>query len=51
MKDTTVDEILTRMFRDTADRIGWNTYRKGKRYIPGLKRRKDNMVNNMKKLH
>ena len=33
MKNLSVDELLTRMFRDTANRIGWNVYNKDKRFI------------------
>ena len=32
MKDLKVDELLTQMFRDTANRVGWNVYRKSKLY-------------------
>ena len=40
MKNITVDEFLTQMFRDTAEKSGWNIYRKGKKWIPSIKRRK-----------
>jgi hypothetical protein len=33
MKKLTIDELLTRMFRDTANRIGWNVYKKDKNFI------------------
>jgi hypothetical protein len=51
MKNLTIDEILTQMFRDTANRVGWNIFRKGKRATISPKR---NMVitgGNLKKLH
>ena len=51
MKDLTVDELLTQMFRDTANRVGWNVYRKSKRCIIVLKRGKDEATRNLKKLH
>jgi len=47
MKDLTVDELLAQMFRDTANRVGWNVYRKGKRMA--LKRNRQ--TTNVKKLH
>ena len=40
MKNLTVDEFLTQMFRDTAEKSGWNIYRKGKKCMPSIKRRK-----------
>ena len=40
MKNITVDEFLTQMFRDTAEKSGWNIYRKGKKWTPSIKRRK-----------
>jgi hypothetical protein len=49
MRDLTVDELLAQMFRDTANRIGWNVYRKGKRCFVPLKRNKS--ASNLKKLH
>ena len=51
MKDLTVDELLTQMFRDTANRVGWNVYRKSKRCIIVLKRGKDEATSNLKKMH
>ena len=51
MKDLKVDELLTQMFRDTANRVGWNVYRKNKRCIIVLKRGKDEATRNLKKLH
>jgi len=51
MKDLTVDELLTQMFRDTANRVGWNVYRKSKRYTIALKRGKDEATRNLKNLH
>ena len=40
MKNLTVDEFLTQMFRDTAEKSGWNIYRKGRKFFPLNKRRK-----------
>ncbi|MBN4079662.1 hypothetical protein JYT60_00330 [bacterium AH-315-C08] len=40
MKTLTVDEFLTQMFRDTAEKSGWNIYRKGRKWMPLIKRRK-----------
>ena len=40
MKNLTVDEFLTQMFRDTAEKSGWNIYRKGRKWRPSIKRRK-----------
>ena len=51
MKDLTVDELLTQMFRDTANRVGWNVYRKDKRCVAALKRGKDEATSNLKKKH
>ncbi|MBT3415989.1 MAG: hypothetical protein HOI59_10405 [Nitrospina sp.] len=51
MKSLTIDQILTQMFRDTANRVGWNVYRKGKRCIAVLKRGKDEASRNSKKIH
>jgi len=51
MKDLTIDELLTRMFRDTANRIGWNVYNKDKRLITTFKRAKPATAGNLKKLH
>jgi len=51
MKDLTVDELLTQMFRDTANRVGWNVYRKSKRRIMALKRGKNEATCNLKKMH
>jgi len=51
MKDLTIDEILTQMFRDTANRVGWNVYRKGKPCVAALKRGKDEATSNLKKMH
>ena len=48
MKNITVDEFLTQMFRDTAEKSGWNIYRKGKKWTPTIKRRKpDPKVNSL----
>ena len=51
MKDLTIDEILTQMFRDTANRVGWNVYRKGKPCVAALKRGNDEATSNLKKMH
>jgi hypothetical protein len=51
MKNLTIDEILTRMFRDTANRVGWNAFHKDKRFITALKRDKPETSANRKKLH
>ena len=40
MKNITIDEFLTKMFRDTAEKSGWNIYRKGKKWPPAIKRQK-----------
>ncbi len=40
MKHFSVDEFLTQMFRETAEKSGWNVYRKGKKWMPAQKRRK-----------
>ena len=40
MKNLTVDEFLTQVFRETAEKSGWNVYRKGRKWIPGVKKRK-----------
>jgi hypothetical protein len=51
MKNLTMDELLAQMFRDTANRVGWNVYRKGKRCAANPKRDKAANAVNMKKLH
>ena len=51
MKDLTVDEFLTRMFRDTAKRVGWNIYNKDKRLITVFKQTKPAAARNLKKIH
>jgi len=51
MKDLTVDELLTRMFRDTANRVGWNVYNKDKRLVTVSKQTKPAAAGNLKKLH
>ncbi|MBC8285980.1 MAG: hypothetical protein H8E42_00750 [Nitrospinae bacterium] len=51
MKNLTIDELLTRMFRDTANRIGWNVYNKDKRFITTSKQVKPATAGNLKKLH
>jgi len=40
MKNLTVDEFLTQVFRETAEKSGWNIYRKGRKWVPSIKRRK-----------
>ena len=40
MKHCTVDEFLTQMFRDAAEKSGWNIYRQGRKWMPSVKRRK-----------
>jgi len=40
MKNLTVDEFLTQMFRDAAEKSGWNIYRKGRKWMPSIKRHK-----------
>jgi hypothetical protein len=48
MKNLTVDEFLTQMFRDTAEKNGWNIYRKGQKWLPSIKRQKpDPKVKNL----
>ena len=51
MKDLTVDELLIRMFRDTANRVGWNVYNKDKRLVTVSKQTKHATAGNLKKLH
>jgi hypothetical protein len=51
MKSLTVDELLTRMFRDTANRIGWNVYSKDKYFIATAKRVKPAKPGNLKKIN
>lgn len=51
MKNLTIDELLTQMFRDTANRVGWNVFRKGKRATITQKRGITVIANNLKKLH
>lgn len=40
MKNLSVDEFLTQVFRQTAEKSGWNIYRKGRKLMPSVKRRK-----------
>jgi hypothetical protein len=40
MKNLTVDEFLTQMFRETAEKSGWNIYRKGRKLMPSIKKHK-----------
>ena len=51
MKNLSVDELLTRMFRDTANRIGWNVYNKDKRFISLSKQAKPRSTGTLIKLH
>ncbi|MBT5550375.1 MAG: hypothetical protein HOJ79_07830 [Nitrospina sp.] len=52
MKNLTIDELLTQMFRDTANRVGWNVYRKPKRNAPASKQNKSvTAINLIKLLH
>ena len=50
MKNLTVDKFLTEVFRETAEKSGWNimgdidkqlleTYRKNRQLVPSVKRR------------
>ena len=40
MKNCTVDDFLTQLFRETAEKSGWNIYRKGRNWVPPVKKRK-----------
>ena len=40
MKNISVDEFLTQFFRETAEKSGWNVYRKGSKWVPSGKKRK-----------
>ena len=40
MKNLSVDEFLTQVFRETAEKSGWNVYRKGRKWVPSMKKRK-----------
>ena len=40
MKNTSLDNYLTQIFREMAEKSGWNIYRKGRKWIPSAKRRK-----------
>ena len=40
MKNLTVDEFLAQMLRETAEKSGWNIYRKGRKWMPSVKKRK-----------
>ncbi|MBT5869616.1 MAG: hypothetical protein HOH38_12335 [Nitrospinaceae bacterium] len=51
MKNLTIDEILTRMFRDTANRVGWNVFQKDKYHATSPKRAKTRNAENLKKIH
>jgi hypothetical protein len=51
MKDLTIDEILTHMFRDTANRVGWNVYNKDKRLVTVSEQTKPKEAGKLKKIH
>ena len=40
MKNISLDNYLTQIFRETAEKSGWNIYRKGRKWMPSVKRRK-----------
>ena len=40
MKNISLDKYLIQIFRETAEKSGWNIYRKGRKWIPSVKRRK-----------
>ena len=40
MKNISLDKYLTQIFRETAEKSGWNIYRKGRKWMPSVKRRK-----------
>ena len=40
MKNISTDEFLTQIFRETAEKSGWNVYRKGRKWMPEVKKRK-----------
>lgn len=40
MKNTSLDNYLTQIFKETAEKSGWNIYRKGRKWMPSVKRRK-----------
>ena len=40
MKSVSTDDFLTQLFRETAEKSGWNVYRKGRKWLPNMKKRK-----------
>ena len=40
MKNISLDTYLTQIFRETAEKSGWHIYRKGRKWMPSVKRRK-----------
>ena len=40
MKNISLDNYLTQIFRETAEKSGWNIYRKGRKWMPSVKRQK-----------
>ena len=40
MKNISLDNYLTQIFKETAEKSGWNIYRKGRKWMPSVKRRK-----------
>ena len=40
MKNISLDKYLIQIFRATAEKSGWNIYRKGRKWVPPVKRRK-----------
>ena len=40
MKNISLDKYLIQIFRETAEKSGWNIYRKGRKWVPPVKRRK-----------
>ena len=40
MKNISLDNYLTQIFRETAEKSGWNIYRKGRKWMHSVKRRK-----------
>ena len=40
MKNISLDNYLIQIFRETAEKSGWNIYRQGRKWMPSVKRRK-----------
>ena len=40
MKNISLDNYLTQIVKETAEKSGWNIYRKGRKWMPSVKRRK-----------